>query len=766
MMPSLKTTITILLFLLLPASLWGQQGRGTVGGKVTDSATGEALAGAEVELRTPTDTLYASARRDGTFVVPYSLRSKSGSEAKLTLRITFLGYKPFEQQLSAKEKSQTVAAALEPQALAIDALTVRGKIQMISIKGDTITFNAAAIKSMQDDNLGDLLSALPGVKVDGGTVTVNNEPIDFVLINGNMVFGTDQSSALRNVTADEVERVKVYSDSNRVKRTKVNVMDIGTRFTFDSRTNLSALLGGGVDNDRPTDGSIGMRYALYGNYEYNSREKKYGLSYSSNDFGANNLTANINTLTRVNNGTGKSSLTKVNATYEWRKLVEGQLIPLSTFRVIYSFTNNNLQRESRTQKEYFATNEWQSRSALQSGTNQSVRNQHQLMMHYDNNFSKQFAIEANASGSLGRSTGLNRTVANTSIDNAATYSSNLTVDSDQLTRDLSGGLVLSSSIGKHLSVNTSFSFSSSSNSTDGNSIDTLSSSTTRTFVNTLASGYDNSVNGRLSVSYRKNGWNIDARYSLGYTNSSFVRTAFDNLTGLVDPVMTADYSRNYVSHSPMIYTYYETALQSVVIDFSLAYDIEQMQNAEHASGSLPYGKTFAALLPGLGLTYSNKNDKLTFRITSAQELPSIEMLRNALNTTNPYYLKAGNPLLDAPVSYNASLGYSNYFPKHTISITSELEAKLTRGAISSRTTYFNTPTTLAAYDNYVAPAGSQLNSYCNAGDAVDLRFKGLFSKGFSSIKIILNLTPQLLYNRTPSYFGNMSRPEIALHKKE
>ena len=263
------------------------------------------------------------------------------------------------------------------------------------------------------------------------------------------------------------------------------------------------------------------------------------------------------------------------------------------------------------------------------------------------------------------------------------------------------------------------------------------------------------MDGRLSVSYRKNGWNIDARYSLGYTNSSFVRTAFDNLTGLVDPVMTADYSRNYVSHSPMILTYYETALQRVVIDFSLVYDIEQMQNAEHASGSLPYGKTFAALLPGLGLTYSNKNVKLTFRITSAQELPSIEMLRNSLNTTNPYYLKAGNPLLDAPVSYNASLGYSNYFPKHTISITSELEAKLTRGAISSRTTYFNTPTTLAAYDNYVAPVGSQLNSYCNAGDAVDLRFKGTFSKGFSSIKMILTLTPQLLYNRTPSYFGDI-----------
>ena len=101
----------------------------------------------------------------------------------------------------------TVAAlvyGLEPLVVSVDHVPFQNR-------RDTLVFNAAAFEVRPNATVEDLLRRLPGFEIDAdGTIEVQGEVIQQVLVEGREFFGGDATIATRGLPADAVERVEVF----------------------------------------------------------------------------------------------------------------------------------------------------------------------------------------------------------------------------------------------------------------------------------------------------------------------------------------------------------------------------------------------------------------------------------------------------------------------------------------------------------------------------------------------------------------------------
>lgn len=89
--------------------------------------------------------------------------------------------------------------------------TVTATKVMMAMKGDTIVYNADAFELAEGSMLDQLISRLPGVKLNaGGVITVNGNRVSNLLIDGKDFFNGDANVALENLPAYMVKNVKSY----------------------------------------------------------------------------------------------------------------------------------------------------------------------------------------------------------------------------------------------------------------------------------------------------------------------------------------------------------------------------------------------------------------------------------------------------------------------------------------------------------------------------------------------------------------------------
>lgn len=82
-----------------------------------------------------------------------------------------------------------------------EATVTATKVMMV-MKGDTIVYNADAFELAEGSMLDQLISRLPGVKLNaGGVITVNGNRVSNLLIDGKDFFNGDANVALENLPA-------------------------------------------------------------------------------------------------------------------------------------------------------------------------------------------------------------------------------------------------------------------------------------------------------------------------------------------------------------------------------------------------------------------------------------------------------------------------------------------------------------------------------------------------------------------------------------
>ncbi len=201
----IKSTV-LLLLLAFTDSTFSQSIK--ISGKVLSDKE-EIIAGASVMLIGAQDSIlktYSITNKEGIFNLNYV---KTGN---YLLKASFFGYLPYEKPITVKENSGNIelgSITLKPKML--DEVVVEGHYVPIQIKGDTIEYDSRAFEVKEHEVVEDLLKQLPGVEVEeDGTVKVQGEEVEQVLVDGEKFFGEDATIATKNLPANSVSKVQVF----------------------------------------------------------------------------------------------------------------------------------------------------------------------------------------------------------------------------------------------------------------------------------------------------------------------------------------------------------------------------------------------------------------------------------------------------------------------------------------------------------------------------------------------------------------------------
>lgn len=153
-------------------------------------------------------------------------RAKANGEFELsnlkkgnyTLVITFPKMADFirDIQLSDSSKFNLGHIAMDSKATLLNEVTIKAQKQAISMKGDTITYQADSFAVKPHANLQDLLRRLPGIEVDkDGAIKAGGKDVNTLLVDGEEFFGDDPLLAQKYLKANAVSEVQVYDKKTK-----------------------------------------------------------------------------------------------------------------------------------------------------------------------------------------------------------------------------------------------------------------------------------------------------------------------------------------------------------------------------------------------------------------------------------------------------------------------------------------------------------------------------------------------------------------------
>jgi len=197
----------LLIFSMLSTLLYAQKFEIT--GKLEDEKDGTPLESATVFAEKVADSsliTYTITGKQGNF----ELVGKSSSK-KVNVNISYTGYIPFRKKVTLNDQPIDLGIIkMAVLAEELEGVVVTVNRAPITIKKDTLEFNAASFSTKANATVEDLLKELPGVEVDAqGNITVNGKPVNKILVNGKPFFSDDPTIATRNLSKEIVEKIQV-----------------------------------------------------------------------------------------------------------------------------------------------------------------------------------------------------------------------------------------------------------------------------------------------------------------------------------------------------------------------------------------------------------------------------------------------------------------------------------------------------------------------------------------------------------------------------
>ena len=137
------------------------------------------------------------------------------TNTKYQLKISYLGMSPKTVDLTTKIEDIFLPITMEGGGFMIEGVEIVHEMP-VSIKGDTIVYNADSFTSGTERKLGDVLKKLPGVEVDDdGGVKVEGKDVSKLMVDGKDFFDGDTKLGVQNIPADAVDKVEVLRNYNK-----------------------------------------------------------------------------------------------------------------------------------------------------------------------------------------------------------------------------------------------------------------------------------------------------------------------------------------------------------------------------------------------------------------------------------------------------------------------------------------------------------------------------------------------------------------------
>ncbi len=252
-------------------------------GKVQDS-TGQALPSASVvvaHFKTGVFQSFAITDKNGNFAIELS------PQKTYSVKVNYMGYLPVIDTLVVHDKNIIKKYILKLDKQQLDGVEIKYEMP-VTVKGDTIVYNADSFTNGTEKKLGDVLKKMPGIEVEkDGTVKVEGKTVKKVMVEGKNFFEGDSKLASKNIPANAVKKVQVlrnYNENSQLRNFEDN----------DGSYALNIKLKKGKKNfwfgDITAGGGTGQHYLLHPKLFFYSPKRTYNIIIDANNNGSAPMT--------------------------------------------------------------------------------------------------------------------------------------------------------------------------------------------------------------------------------------------------------------------------------------------------------------------------------------------------------------------------------------------------------------------------------------------------------------------------------------------
>jgi len=764
--------ILLIFCLLIGSSAFGQRPTGEgrperkLTGTVMDGVTKTPMAGANVLIKTVTDSLLVGTVTDGKGyfeIVRPAIPS-------VKIEIKFIGYETITKTHTGRDPIDLGVFTLVEDAQVLGEVIIEGQNPLGEMRGDTTSFNASAFKTKENGMAEDLVRKMPGITIANGEVQAQGEAVQKILVDGREFFGSDPNIALRNLPADAIDRVEILdqkSDQSRLTGfddgTYTKTINIILRADSKNGQFGRAYAGYGTDNKYNAGGSLNLfsgdrRVSILGLFNNINQQ-----NFSSDDLAGVNANSSGGGGGRGRGGFGGGN----------NNFYGGNDIGTITTNAMGLNYSDKLGTKVNFTGSYFFNN---TQNTLRQITNrQTVINETTTQNYQENliNSVENFNHRANAriEADLNEKNSLIITP-NISFQTNKTYSDRdaltLSNGTDSLSslRSITNAKTNSYNIGNNLTyrykfdkkgrtfstdVNTSWNNRNQDSELSGASIDYRRNQLDTTLQETylLSQGFNYRVNATLTEPLsEKSIATIGYQVGNNKTDSNQkTRVLNDENISVLDTALSNEFNNKFITQRLRTGYAYNSAGWN--LSANLDYQYAKLDNEAFFPTEGVFVRDFNNILPSASVSFRNRESGLNFRLryrTSTDE-PSVSQLQNVVNNQNPLSLSVGNPNLAQSFqnSIFANIGKFNMEKNRTFFIFANVSA--TKNYIGSAT-YIAAQDTLINGEILLRPGG-QISQPVNLDGNFNSTMFMTYGAPIKGIKTNINLNTRVGFNRSP-----------------
>ncbi len=638
------------------------------------------LESATIYLEEPNGTLvdYTLSNQNGTFEIAGKVQNDS-----LFMFVSYTGFKPVKQLIDLKKQSSwsfnNLQMKIDDQTL--EEVLVQAQASPVTVKTDTLEFNAASFKTKANANLEDVLKKLPGVSVNNaGEISINGKPVSKILVNGKSFFGDDPKIATKNLPKELINKIQVVDtktkteeftgkegdsqnktlnitideDKNRGYFARITA-GIGTQDRYEAsgianyfKNNFRLSVLGGSNNINSSGFSFDEIYDAMGRNAYSiSRSSNGSFSINGNSFGGGN------------SGITQTYNTGFSLVNEWEERTE--------LETDYFFNRSNTETKTKINRENILPDRifFNESNAISKRDNDNHRASFDISFRPDS--LTRISVRPNFSYNKGKSQSDSET---NSFQEDYTIINQAETRNDTEFEQLNFATRLGASrkldtLGSYVNLNLNYNTNTTENEQlfyslreifDSNgSLTNTDLQDQRIKENTDTKTFNTGVGARLAL--RKKLF-LDVEYTLNYSKSKNERLVYENSTENLLQQLSNDFKTSNLKHRPSLGMVY----RSKKLRASLSAGVEQLEltNEDQFTG-YRFESNFTNFYSNLYLRYRiNQAASIYFNYESEQNAPSISQLQPVENRTNPLNIIQGNPDLKPNLTHNFYFSFNNY----------------------------------------------------------------------------------------------------------
>ncbi|KAA3438392.1 outer membrane beta-barrel family protein [Rufibacter hautae] len=647
----------------------------------------------------PSTTVLLLHPKDSTLVSFTSSDAQGAFELKninkgtYLLKISFVSYRSLYQTIETPEMPGPVEMGLirmKPATNALGEVLVKGEQDPVTIKKDTLEFNAGSFKTQPNAAVEELLKKLPGVQVEtDGSVSVQGEKVKRVTVDGKEFFGKDPKIATKNLPADAVNKVQVYDkksdqadfsgidDGQRTKTINLELKEdrknsmfgnamagAGTNSRFQSKFNLNRFQKGkqfsvlGMGNNVNTQGfGIDEYLAFSGGMQQMASGGRFRIEIGGNSGIPLNNGGRTNGLMRTYGGglnfaqsVGKN--TEVNGNYFFNHL-------------------NHDVRSTIDRDEVRPTGPLE---YTQSGSQENTNTNHRLNLAIDHKIDSANSVKFTTSLVMNQTEGLGN-----SLSETRTGEGQFQNRSDSKSNATGQGQILDASLllrhkfpkkGRTLSFTTQASLNNNDNENRLTGVNEYASQP-RQEINQFRVNETNSYNysGTLNATEPLgNRRYLEATYLFNQNHNASDQQVYDLQEG--ERVLNQSQSNRYNSDFRYHRAGVNFRINRDAFSFAIgpAFQRSELVGYVRQKENMPVRKTFTNVLPTARFNYefsNNRRVEVDYE-TSIQE-PSVRQLQPLPDSSNLLNVYVGNPGLRPAYQHQVRVNFSMFNPTSMIS---------------------------------------------------------------------------------------------------